>query len=333
MPLAGEPDEDEVPDEDVRKTEAWQMIHQPWVLPTKEKKLEAYKALLNCDFVTLLLNAKGTRDLMAQGDTYGKMIAECKTDPMALEKFVLSGQACGMQAMAVLSKDLVRRNKLPKNKPETPPKSAAEAKDYAGKLFKAQKFSHAADMYNMAISLCQVSRGLTTVSKCAPSGDSERPVAFAVAATPRTEQNVEDESLIHTLYANLAFCRVKQHRWGEAIGACDEAIKLEPFYCKAILRRGYSKRMLKLWKEAQADARKAIRISTEQLELGVGDAKLHRDMIKEGNGLIDDVQKQVDKLAKDKARQEREEKGIELADGDPIFGTDFDHVLRRELKR
>ena len=102
---------------------------------------------------------------------------------------------------------------------------------------------------------------------------------------------------------------------------------------KAILRRGYSKRMLKLWKEAQADARKAIRISTEQLELGVGDAKLHRDMIKEGNGLIDDVQKQVDKLAKDKARQEREEKGIELADGDPIFGTDFDHVLRRELKR
>ncbi len=33
------------------------------------------------------------------------------------------------------------------------------------------------------------------------------------------------------------------------------------------------------------------------------------------------------------ARADREEKGIELGEGDPIFGTDFDHVLRRELRR
>lgn len=279
-------DGDEIASEEERKTEAWQTIHQPWVLPTKEKKLAAYKELLNCDFVTLLLNAQGTREMMAQGDEYGRMIAECKTDPMALERYVYSGLACGMQAMAVLSKDLVRRRKLPKSKPETPPKSALEAKDYATKLVKAQKFAHAADMYNTAISLCQLSRGLVTVSQCRPTGDARRPVAFEVAATPRSRQIVEDEGLIHTLYANLAFCRVKQHRWGEAVGACDEAIRLQPRYGKALLRRGHAKRMLRLWKEAEADARAAIRVSSEALEAGEGDVKLHRDLIREGTALL-----------------------------------------------
>jgi len=157
-------------------------------------------------------------------------------------------------------------------------------------------------------------------------------VCAKLAATSRDAQNVEDEGLVHTLYANLAFCRVKQHRWAEVISACNEAIRLVPTYCKAILRRGMAKRMLKLWKEAVADANKAMRIAKEELEMG-GEEKLNKDLIKEAQGLIDDVEKQTSKLKKDKERQEREEKGIELGDGDPIFGTDFDHVLRRELKR
>ena len=327
MPMDDEPNWTE----EEMKTDAWKEIHQPWVLDTKEKKLKAYKALLDCDFCTLLLNARGTRDLMAQGPEYSKMLADLKTDPMALERNILGGLACGMQAMAQLSKDLIRRNALPKNKPEEPVKNAAEAKAYAAKLFKAAKFAFAADMYNKAISLCQLSSGLTTAS-CKPSGDKERPVTFTVAATSRDEQNVEDEGLVHTLWANLAFCRVKQHRWPEVISACNEAIRLEPTYGKAILRRGLAKRMLKLWEEAIADANKAMRIAKEELEMG-GDEKLNKDLIKEAEGLIDDVEKQVTKLEKDKIRQEREEKGIELGDGDPIFGTDFDHVLRRELRR
>ena len=157
---------------------------------------------------TLLLNAQGTREMMAQGDEYGRMIAECKTDPMALERRVLwprvrhAGNGCTLQGSGAAAQAAQEQT-------GTPPKSALEAKDYATKLVKAQKFAHAADMYNTAISLCQLSRGLVTVSQCRPTA-TRRPVAFEVAATPRSRQIVEDEGLIHTLYANLAFCRVKQ---------------------------------------------------------------------------------------------------------------------------
>lgn len=42
---------------------------------------------------------------------------------------------------------------------------------------------------------------------------------------------------------------------------------------------------------------------------------------------------QVSARARDKARQSRERDGIELGEGDPIFGMDFDHILRRELRQ
>ena len=50
---------------------------------------------------------------------------------------------------------------------------------------------------------------------------------------------------------------------------------------RMLLRRGHAKRMLRLWKEAEADARAAIRVSSEALEAGEGDVKLHGDLIRE----------------------------------------------------
>ena len=68
----------------------------------------------------------------------------------------------------------------------------------------------------------------------------------------------QDAEIAPTIFANLGACRMKQHRWAEAIVACDSAVKLSPTYTKAIVRRSQAKARLRLHKEATADARQAI---------------------------------------------------------------------------
>ena len=246
---------------EIRETDEWKCVHQPWALDTEEKKMAAYKELLCCDYVPIIMGARGAKEIFAEHPQYSKMMIELKTNPMALEKFILGGHCCGMQAMAALSLNLLRRRKLPKNKPEKEPESAAEAKEYATKLFSAKKFAHAADQYALAIRLVdarpsvlvEVRTGSGATPAAAeeeddgpvleevtdtPTGDSAqqqppaaddgRLVRLSLSAKP--QEKIDERTMLPALHANLAACRVKQHRWAEAISACDAALLLKPGY-------------------------------------------------------------------------------------------------------
>ena len=312
--------------EEEMERDEWKAIHQPWALTDYAKKVRAYKALMDCDWHTLLLSSRGARELLAHSGDYSQMLADMKTDLFALEKWVYSGKGCGMQAMAVLSGDLRRRLRAPKKKPEVPPQSAKEAKDHATKLFKAKRWAPAADMYMDAIKLLDIARRVEVkLSLRGGNGGVKAPVALATKALP---PNQEDEEIAPSLYANLAACRVRQHRWGEAVVACDMAIKLKPVYTKAILRRGQAKYRLRLFKEAVDDAERVIEVCGLEK-----DAELARTLQADANALKTHIEKELTEIAKDTKRAELEEKGIMLGEGDPIFGRDFDHILRRELRR
>lgn len=329
MPLPADvkiPDRDELVKNSTwqeRETDEFKHVHQPWALDTEEKKLAAYKELLGGDYHAVIMNSPGVAHLMAQGPEMSRMMAELKTNPKAIEKFILSGLPCGMVAMAALSQDLLRRRVLPPNKPEEKPLGPSEAKDYATKLFQCKKFAHAADQYAQAIAMVDqrppVLFGVIT--------DPDAPGGVKVTVKPRPAKALEDQKLLPSLYANLAACRVKQHRWPEVIGACDKSLKIEPMYTKAYLRRGEAKRRLKHYDEAVADGRSAIASAANDPE------EKRADLIREAEQLIDSVQKEVAQRAADKKRQSMEKDGIELGEGDPIYGMDFDHILRRELRR
>ena len=92
--------------EEEMERDEWKAIHQPWALTDYAKKVRAYKALMDCDWHTLLLSSRGARELLAHSGDYSQMLADMKTDLFALEKWVYSGKGCGMQAMAVLSGDV-----------------------------------------------------------------------------------------------------------------------------------------------------------------------------------------------------------------------------------
>lgn len=208
----------------LRDSDEWRAIHQPWALKDSDAKLAAYKALVDCDFQGLLLQARGTREFMMQGPEYGQLLADLTTDPLALDRAVMSGMGYGVHAAGVLSRDLVRRMELPKEKPEVPPQSAQEAKLYATKLFKAGKYGAAADMYSMSIKLLSDFRRIVLVDiRVTGVG-----VELTLRALARTEQKIHDELIAPALHANLAACRIRQHRWEEAIEACDRALHLSP---------------------------------------------------------------------------------------------------------
>lgn len=304
------------------ETDEWKAIHQPWVLPY-DKKVAAYKALMGCDYATILLASKGARELIAHGPEYNKMLGEMKTDVLALDNYVQGGQACGMQAMAVLSGHLRKRLLAPKNRPDTPPKSAAEAKQYASKLFADKNWGNAADMYMKAVELLTTRMRIT--SAICPSGKPNEPVSFTVHAMSDVKEDIE---LAPIIYANLAACRMKQHRWAEAIGACDESIKHKPTYTKAIVRRAQAKLRLRHYASSRSDAKLAI----EAAEIEK-DERLGLSLKGEAEVVLENIDKELATLAKDAARQELEEKGLLLGEGDPIFGRDFDHIVRRELRR
>ena len=255
-----------------RETDVWKAVWMPWALDDEEARKKAYKDLLDCDFAHLLLNSPGTQHMLASGPEYGRMLSELKFDPMALDKAAKSGHACGIMAAAALAKEMLRKRALPKNKPEKPPESATEAKAYATKLFSCKKFAHAADMYALAINLVDMRPPVTVSVETA--GMAARLVAISAAreppliectvkARPRTNEYTSEVSMLSALYANLAACRVKQHRWPEVISACDMAITLNPLYAKALLRRGEAKRRLHHLNEARRDAGLALSAASE----------------------------------------------------------------------
>ena len=81
-------------------TTAWKRLHQPWAIKDAEQKLAAWRAVLACDVEDVLLRARGTREYMAQGPEYGRMLSELKTDMFALERAILGGRPFAMQAFA-----------------------------------------------------------------------------------------------------------------------------------------------------------------------------------------------------------------------------------------
>jgi tetratricopeptide (TPR) repeat protein len=295
----------------------WLMLNQPWALKDPADQLKAYKDLLDCDFQNELLKARGTRDFMAQGPKYAKLMHDLKHDPMTLQRAILGGEGFGMQCMAVLSAALKRRLKLPKPRPDKPPESAAEAKAYATKLFTARKFPAAADMYDMAIRLLDVRPQAQLVLK--PTGDAGAPVGVVVTAHAVTEQQRKDEEMAPALFANLAACRVKQHRWKEAIAACDEALLRKPDYTKAMMRRATAFRALK-----QLDA--SVRECDRALKCAGDDEALKTEI----NNLKEAVNKEVAKAEAERLHEFREQNGIELCAG-MAYGHDLGFVLKRIL--
>lgn len=274
----------------------YKRIHQPWALPLEEK-LAAYTALLDCDFTTLLLNAPGTRHAIANEPSYGHMLAELKHDKMALDRAVLSGKMYGVLAAGILSKDLKRRKALPKAKAEVPPANASEAKAHATKLFSAKRFAQAADAYALAIRLLDLKPRVSV--RLSALGSS---VKTNLTANARSEQQAIDEEMAHTLYGNLAACRVKQHRWTEAIEACSSALELKPDYVKALMRRATSKRGLRDWEGAIADALAA----KEMAKSAEGaDASLAEEINRQADAIIGEAHARLEEARVERARQVR----------------------------
>lgn len=318
-------------------TPEYKRIHAPWTLPEEEKRA-AYEALLDCDWKSLILKEPGTQQVIRADPGYVQMLEEMRHDVLALDRAALQLKHYALHAAHILATDLRRRLSVEKAKPkpEPPPKSASEAKARAAKLFGARQYGDAADMYAKAIALLQtrvpvvVTLGAALSAAGEPRGRTGGVVKLSMTARARTEQQLADEEIGHTLYANLAACHIKQRRWSDAVTACDGALRLFPDNVKAVMRRATAMRMLKRWDEAVADARRAEALVGTP---GV-DKALSVDIRRQVASLIEDVGVCQAAASKQAVRQARDESGVTLQTRVAIADKeDVDNLLRTQLLR
>jgi len=103
---------------------------------------------------------------------------------------------------------------------------ALSLKDEGNSLFKQQLFDKALETYSLALETC-------------PATDTE---------------------LRAILYSNRAACHLHSKQYESAISDCSEAIKEQPSFVKAYLRRFTANEQLEKWHDALSDINKALEL-------------------------------------------------------------------------
>ncbi len=127
--------------------------------------------------------------------------------------------------------------------PPPPPKDfagAGEAKARGNKLFKSGDFAGALESYERAVLLC-------------PEDQAESLAAF---------------------HCNSAACYMRLEQWDDCVKSCGEAIKLNPKYVKAFVRRSAAYEKLDKPVEAFEDMKKASELAPQTARLQVNAARL-----------------------------------------------------------